>query len=63
MVPLQGPELQEQKLLILMKEIEIHCINEKGKVWSKLFFTMLFLLLILNAFGIGSDTRILIRYT
>jgi len=27
MVALQGPELEEQKLLILRKEIEIHCIN------------------------------------
>jgi len=28
MVALQGPELEEQKLLILRKEIEIHCISE-----------------------------------
>ena len=27
MVALQGPELEEQKLLILRKEIEIHCIR------------------------------------
>merc|ERR1712088_536954 len=28
MVALQGPELEEQQLLILRKEIEIHCISE-----------------------------------
>ena len=28
MVALQGPELEEQKLLVLRKEIEIHCISE-----------------------------------
>ena len=27
MVALQGPELEEQKLLIIRKEIETHCIN------------------------------------
>ena len=27
MVALQGPELEEQKLLILRKEIEIHCMR------------------------------------
>jgi len=28
MVAIQGPELEEQKLLILRKEIEIHCLSE-----------------------------------
>merc|ERR1712240_202306 len=109
MVALQGPELEEQKLLILRKEIEIHCISElsheadqlklqrclrgqlkssaeaaiileqsraiqgipktarelkaeRGKVWTRLFFSTLFLSLIFNAIDIGSDTLILIRY-
>mgnify|MGYP001227993765 FL=1 len=109
MVALQGPELEEQKLLVLRKEIEIHCISdlthepdqlklmrclrgqlkssaeaaiileqsraiqgipktqrelkaEKGKVWTRLFFSTLFLSLIFNAIDIGSDTLILIRY-
>ena len=109
MVALQGPELEEQKLLILRKEIEIHCISElsheadqlklqrclrgqlkssaeaamileqsraiqgipktarelkaeRGKVWTKLFFSTLFLSLIFNAIDIGSDTLILLRY-
>merc|ERR550534_773541 len=110
MVALQGPELEEQKLLILRREIEIHCNNgdlahesdqrtlqrcirkqlkssaeaavilqqvrdlqgipktekelkaEKGKVWTKLFFSTLFLSLIFNAIDIGSDTLILLRY-
>ena len=29
MVALQGPELEEQKLLVLRKEIEIHCREER----------------------------------
>ena len=109
MVALQGPELEEQKLLVLRKEIEIHCISElthepdqlklmrclrdqlkssaeaaiileqsraiqgipktqrelkaeRGKVWTRLFFSTLFLSLIFNAIDIGSDTLILIRY-
>ena len=35
---------------------------ERGKVWSRLFFSTLFLSLIFNAIDIGSDTLILIRY-
>ena len=35
---------------------------EKGKVWTRLFFSTLFLSLIFNAIDIGSDTLILIRY-
>ena len=133
---MQGPELEEQKLLVLRKEIEIHCIRfasdspvvhslksavyfdrkikacpsgelghdadqlklqrclrgqlkssaeaavileqsraiqgipktarelkaERGKVWTRLFFSTLFLSLIFNAIDIGSDTLILVRY-
>ncbi|XP_023333011.1 uncharacterized protein LOC111704873 [Eurytemora carolleeae] len=109
MVAIQGPELEEQKLLILRKEIEIHCLSElthesdqlklqrclrsqlkssaeaaiineqsralqgipktvrelkaeKGKIWSKLFFSTLFLSLIFNAIDTGSDILIMIRY-
>jgi len=113
MVAIQGPELEEQKLLILRKEIEIHCVAEekdedihvanqlklqrclrdqlkssseaaiineqcralqgiprttrelkaeKGKVWSRLFFSTLFLSLIFNAIDTGSDILIMIRY-
>ena len=35
---------------------------ERGKVWTRLFFSTLFLSLIFNAIDIGSDTLILIRY-
>jgi hypothetical protein len=109
MVAIQGPELEEQKLLILRKEIEIHCVSElthesdqlklqrclrsqlkssaeaaiineqsralqgipktarelkaeKGKIWSRLFFSTLFLSLIFNAIDTGSDILIMIRY-
>jgi hypothetical protein len=30
LVYFQGPELEEQKLLILRKEIEIHCLRNVG---------------------------------
>ena len=35
---------------------------ERGKVWTRLFFSTLFLSLIFNTIDIGSDTLILIRY-
>lgn len=109
MVAIQGPELEEQKLLILRKEISVHCLSElthipdqlklqrclrsqlkssaeaaimldqarclqgipktldelkkeKTKVWSKLFFSTLFLSLIFNAVDTGSDIMIMMRY-
>ena len=110
-VALQGPELEEQKLQILRKEIKLHVITdieqfhvteqinlqrclrqqlkssaeaaiildqsralqgipktdhelkmEKGKVWSRLFFASLLLMLIFNAIDTGSDILIVIRY-
>ena len=112
-VALQGPELEEQKLQILRKEINLHidlsrdmeqfhvteqiklqrCLRgqlkssaeaaiildqsralqgipktehelkmEKGKVWSRLFFASLLLMLIFNAIDTGSDILIVIRY-
>ena len=104
-----GPELEEQKLLILRKEIQIHCATdltheadqlklqrclrdqlktsaeaaiileqcralqgipkterelkaERGKVWSRLFFSSLLLSLLFNAIDTGSDILIMIRY-
>ncbi|TRY68445.1 hypothetical protein TCAL_06832 [Tigriopus californicus] len=36
MVALQGPELEEQKLLILQKEIQIHCVSEITHVADQL---------------------------
>ena len=106
---ISGPELEEQKLLILRKEIQIHCSTdltheadqlklqrclrdqlktsaeaaiileqcralqgipkterelkaERGKVWSRLFFSSLLLSLLFNAIDTGSDILIMIRY-
>ena len=109
-VALQGPELEEQKLQILRKEIKLHVNNgellhvadqiklqrclrgqlkssaeaaiildqcralqgmpktdhelkmEKAKVWSRLFFASLLLMLLFNAIDTGSDILIVIRY-
>ena len=108
-VVFSGPELEEQKLLILRKEIQIHCATdltheadqlklqrclrdqlktsaeaaiileqcralqgipkterelkaERGKVWSRLFFSSLLLSLLFNAIDTGSDILIMIRY-
>ena len=106
---LQGPELEEQKLQILRKEIQLHVQNgmmlhvsdqiqlqrclrgqlkssaeaaiileqsralqgipkterelktEKAKVWSRLFFASLLLMLLFNAIDTGSDILIVVR--
>ena len=54
--------LDQSRALQGIPKTEHELKMEKGKVWSRLFFASLLLMLIFNAIDTGSDILIVIRY-